>query len=145
MGQSKFWEWQKRSYQTKGINHWAPGGGVPHWATSNIPVANANARMVMAMIKDWEATHPEAVGQPWSILEMGAGIGQFTFLLLQQLEAYRKSMRIKNPIHVIQSDCVQDNLIFGPITHNLKCIATKVYCIPFLLMPIQAPKAILTG
>lgn len=107
LSQSKLWKWQKKSFQTHGQGLWQRG--LPFWSTSNARLAESYARMICALIQDWELNFPEQKSLPWSILELGSGTGQFTFLLLNAIDKFTKANNLTNKIHYLQSDCVSAN------------------------------------
>ena len=77
---SLLWDLQREYFQTSGVTAWSTHT-VPLYVTNNPALARAYAAVLAAWLEDAGATDV-----PLSIVELGAGPGRFTFLLLRQLE-----------------------------------------------------------
>jgi hypothetical protein len=75
---SLLWTIQQASYDTLGMDAWA-SDNTPSYITSNPWFAQATARVILGMLID--------IGQPVTIVELGAGTGRFSWLLLEALSA----------------------------------------------------------
>ena len=81
--QSSIWQLQQQFYAKKGIEAWQ--GQVPFYATSNAFIANSYARIMADFMADYNA---QTGVSKFTILELGAGCGQFSYGCLQQLDKY---------------------------------------------------------
>ena len=77
---SLLWDLQREYFQTAGVTAWSTHT-VPLYVTNNPALARAYAAVVAVWLEDARATEA-----PPTIVELGAGSGRFTFLLLRQLE-----------------------------------------------------------
>src|SRR5205085_29496 len=69
---------QRRFYARAGIDAWR-SAIVPHHVTSNVALATAYARIVLAFGRDG--------ARAMTVLELGAGSGHFAFLFLRALDS----------------------------------------------------------
>lgn len=79
---SPIWQAQRDYYAKQKIESWRQQ--VPFYATSNAYMAHVYARLIEAFILD---RHKLGFHDPVTIIELGAGSGQLSYLLLQQLSA----------------------------------------------------------
>lgn len=83
LSQSQVWAAQRSYYDTQGIHAWAQD--VPCFITSNPVIAEQYAKTVIGFIKDWQKRGDYCSDQPFYIIEIGAGHGQFGFYFLRAL------------------------------------------------------------
>jgi hypothetical protein len=88
---SALWPLQDAFYKGEGVSCWK-GGRLPFFVTSNAFVASCYARTVMGFLRDWLASSPvRASSTPppraacMHVLELGAGHGRLSFLVLREL------------------------------------------------------------
>jgi hypothetical protein len=72
LSESSLWRLQRRYYETAGPEAWS-SATVPHYITSNPYIASAFADVILAFQRD--------VGEPITVVELGAGSGRFSYLL----------------------------------------------------------------
>ncbi len=94
------WQTQRQFYEKKGIEAWEKE--LPFFATSNTFLADRYASSIQAFMQNWAIAHPEST-EPFQIIELGAGTGQFSYYLLQ---------RLTGNFQYIMTDCVESNLLF---------------------------------
>ena len=83
--ESMFWRLMVEYYRTEGVAAWQ-SGAVPHHVSSNPFIANAYAQIILGYLRDIAGSSADAADHPTvSILELGAGLGQFGFLLATAL------------------------------------------------------------
>lgn len=108
---SALWVAQREYYATEGIEAWA--SDVPFYVTSNPFIANSYANLIIRFIQDWVAQHPDALSEPFYILELGTGPGQFSYYLLKTLLAMQEKLGLKSlKIRYIMSDFTEKNIQF---------------------------------
>jgi hypothetical protein len=88
------WAAQRGFYERAGIEAWRTAT-VPHHVTSNVALATAYARVVLAFLRDTRGSR-----EPLYVVELGAGSGRFAFLFLRALEA----MRCRAPVRYVMTD-----------------------------------------
>jgi hypothetical protein len=93
LSHSSLWRLQRRYYERTGPEAWS-SATVPHYITSNTYIAGAFADVVMAWARD--------VGGPVTVVELGAGSGRFSYLLMQRLGGA--------PITYVMTDFAERNL-----------------------------------
>ena len=81
--QSLLWQWSQDFYLNLGIKAWEKS--IPHYITSNPFIANSYAEIILEFISEWLVKNPNAVQEPFYLLELGAGHGKFSFYLLKRL------------------------------------------------------------
>ncbi|MDG1477944.1 MAG: hypothetical protein P8R54_00055 [Myxococcota bacterium] len=74
--ESLLWRIQQLSYDAQGMEAWA-ADKTPSYITSNPHFAASTARVILGMLVD--------IGEPVTIVELGAGTGRFSWLLLNAL------------------------------------------------------------
>lgn len=106
----KLWARQRAYFQDTGVEAWRRGE-VPHYVTSTAGAAHVYAD---AIARYWMAAR--AAGdidprEPLYVLELGAGCGRFTYLLVKAL---RRRLAHEAPLRwcLVASDIVHDNLDF---------------------------------
>ena len=80
--ESMFWRLMVDYYRGAGVTAWQ-SGAVPHQVSSNPFIANAYAQIILGYLRDAVAS---AENETVVILELGAGLGQFGFLLATALD-----------------------------------------------------------
>ena len=88
LSESMLWQAQRAYYDEQGVEAWT--GAVPFYITSNPYIASCYARLVIRFIQSWVQKKAYCQDQPFYILEIGAGTGQFSFYMLRELMRYRK-------------------------------------------------------
>jgi len=83
LSDSMLWRIQKEYFERMGSSAWAEGQ-VPHYITSNPYFANVYAQVVFGFLKD--LYRDDALQHPLQIIELGAGIGRFSFHFLKRLD-----------------------------------------------------------
>lgn len=82
LGESVLWKRVGEFYQDKGISAW--NGNVPYQVTSNPRIAVSYVETILAFLEDWvEQNGPFT--QPCRIIEVGAGHGNFSLMMLRVL------------------------------------------------------------
>ena len=81
---SKLWDWQRGYYSVKGIEAWS-SNDVPFEVTSNPYIESSYANIIVRFIQDYSRQNPETAKEPFYILELGAGTGQFSYYFLKAL------------------------------------------------------------
>lgn len=108
--QSLLWSLQRKFFEEKGAEAWS-AGIVPHYVTSNSFIAQAYARVALGFLRDVAAAKP---GQTVHIVELGAGVGRFSFHFLHWLvRAYESSsLTDKVSFRYVMTDFAEDNIQF---------------------------------
>jgi|GEM_PF-833165 len=78
------WEHMRRFYALQGIDAWSKGI-VPSFITCNSFIANTYAKVIIGYIEDLLRNGDFEVKESIYIIELGAGSGKFSFLLLKRL------------------------------------------------------------
>lgn len=108
---SKLWQGQKEYYDEKGIDAWTED--VPFYITSNPFIAHSYAKMVLGFIRDWVVREPNSVQNPFYIMELGTGTGQFSFYLLKNLLDLQKRLGLeKIQLRYVMSDVTKSTFNF---------------------------------
>lgn len=108
--QSLLWDLQRRFFEEKGADAWSEGI-VPHYVTSNSFIARAYAKVALGFLRDVAAQTP---GQTVHFVELGAGVGQFSFHFMHCLvRAYlSSSLPEKVSFRYVMTDFAEDNIRF---------------------------------
>jgi len=104
LSQSLLWYLQRQYFDEQGVDAWT--GAVPYFVTSNCYAAECYASVVMNFISDWLSQHKESKKEPFYLLELGTGPGQFSFYMLKKIN------ELKN-LRVQLFDCGLQILDFG--------------------------------
>ena len=108
---SLFWQGQRQFYHEKGIEAWA--SEVPFYITSNPFIAHRYAEIVLRFIQDWIKQHPGAEKDPFYIVELGAGSGQFSFYMLKSLTELLQNFSLQDiRLNYIMTDFTENNIRF---------------------------------
>jgi len=82
ISQCPLWKIQEDYYRQHGIGAWDEK--VPYFVTNSVVIAETYADLLVAFLQDYAAQLD--VAEPVYLLELGAGIGRFGFLLLKELD-----------------------------------------------------------
>lgn len=99
--ESPIWSIQKEYYKQLGVETWGKSM-VPFFATSNSFVANGYAQTISAFITDCMLN--DSKNLPVNIVELGAGHGKFSFMLLKALDEIYKGSSGSLPYKYIMTD-----------------------------------------
>lgn len=80
LSQLDIWQHQRQFYAQNGIESWKDQ--VPFYATSNAYIAHTYVSLIVSFIQD---RHHQGLVEPITIVELGAGCGQLSYLILHQL------------------------------------------------------------
>lgn len=94
LSESCLWKLQHEFYSQQGIFAW--NQRVPFYMTSNPFIANSYAQLVIHFIRDWVDKYPSSADYPFYILELGAGCGRFSFLVIKRLCELFSTLSMKN-------------------------------------------------
>jgi hypothetical protein len=94
------WARQASFYASAGPQSWLTGT-VPYWATSNAFVADRAAAVLAAAIEDASKGGRVDASEPVVVVELGAGLGAFTWLLLPRLRARLLRARLPPVLYVM--------------------------------------------
>ena len=102
LSSSVIWQMQRDFYTRRGLKAWTEDM-VPNFITNNPFIAEIYSKIVFAFLSEHGGACPE---QPLRILEVGAGVGKFSYLFLRQ---FTNSLRHKNIspelVHYCMTDC----------------------------------------
>lgn len=107
---SRLWEAQRAYYDVQGIDAWIEE--VPFYVTSNPVIANSYADIIIRFIQDIINKQPEARKEPFYIVEIGSGPGQFSFYTLKRMQALQKTLNLDVSIRYVMTDFTEKNLEF---------------------------------
>lgn len=104
LSQSLIWRLQREFYVHRGLKAWTEDM-VPQFITNNPFIAEIYARIVFSFLGD--CTRSEvSTANPLRILELGAGVGKFSYLFLRQLTGLLRAKGI--PLETVRygmTDC----------------------------------------
>ncbi len=109
LSQSKLWEYRTAYYQQSGIN--ARSGEATFFIANNPYVAYCYARLIISYIRDCLRSAGDHA-QPFYIIELGAGCGQFSFYCAKQLLKLKEQLQLDVDICYIMSDFVEESIVF---------------------------------
>ncbi|SOV12368.1 conserved Plasmodium protein, unknown function [Plasmodium gaboni] len=113
--ESVIWEMLQSYYKKAAINAWKENV-VPSFVTSNSKLAKDYARVIINYMKDWFNSNECDRNVPIYILEIGAGHGKFTYLILRALSKYKKYFKSMNlpdrPFVYVFTDIAKDNITY---------------------------------
>ncbi|KEG02676.1 conserved Plasmodium protein, unknown function [Plasmodium vinckei vinckei] len=120
---SIIWELLQNYYKKAAINAWKENI-VPSFVTSNSKLAKDYARVIINYMKDWFNSNECDRNVPIYILEIGAGHGKFTYLILRALSKYKKYFKSMNlpekPFVYVFTDVAKDNITYCMNNEKLK-------------------------
>mmetsp|Transcript_3952 Transcript_3952/g.7585 ORF Transcript_3952/g.7585 Transcript_3952/m.7585 type:complete len:566 (-) Transcript_3952:196-1893(-) len=119
LSHSMIWNWMRAFYDQQGVGAWS-NGIVPNFVTTNCCIAKMYAQVIFGYLSD--VFSPSGIKQfnadpkePMYIMELGAGHGKFSFLLLKQmmrLKEFFPKTESKYPFKFIMTDFTENNIIF---------------------------------
>lgn len=129
---SVIWDLLQNYYRRAAINAWKENV-VPSFVTSNSKIAKDYARVIINYMKDWFNSKECDRNVPIYILEIGAGHGKFTYLILRALSRYQKYFKSMNlpdrPFVYVFTDIAKDNITYCMNNGRLKrFINTRESC-----------------
>ncbi|HMI51170.1 MAG TPA: SAM-dependent methyltransferase [Candidatus Saccharimonadales bacterium] len=110
LSQSLIWHAHSRHYALRGAKSWTEDM-IPQFITNNPLIAEIYARLVCAFLDDCrkfaEGTPDRpSPNNPLRIVELGSGLGKFSFLFLKQLSALLKAQDLPpNLVRYCMTDC----------------------------------------
>lgn len=120
---SVIWDLLQNYYRRAAINAWKENV-VPSFVTSNSKIAKDYARVIINYMKDWFNSNECDRNVPIYILEIGAGHGKFTYLILRALSKYQKYFKSMNlpdrPFVYVFTDIAKDNITYCMNNSRLK-------------------------
>lgn len=107
--QSIIWDLQRAYFDQAGKQAWAEGT-VPHYVTSNNVMARTYAEVLEGFVLDCQRSK---LSGPVTIVELGAGSGQFSFHCLRNLVArFPDMVKGKLPFRYVLTDFTASNVNF---------------------------------
>jgi hypothetical protein len=110
LSRSMLWRMQRDFYEEQGKDAWE--NKIPYFLTSNAFMAKAYAHVILGYLQDCgrDTRDPD---QPIHIVELGAGSGRLSFLLIKKLQA----LRLQSPLptaafRYVMTDFTQKNIDF---------------------------------
>ena len=82
LSQTTLWDMQSRAYQSLGLQAWTERG-IPSYLTSNPFIAKRYANIAFAFLMEGILEGRIKKNQPFTLFELGAGTGRFTYLFLR--------------------------------------------------------------
>lgn len=108
LSRSMLWRIQRNFYEEEGKSAW--NSKVPYFLTSNAPMARAYAHVILGYLYDCERNGIDRA-QPIHIVELGAGSGRFSFLLIKKLQALKLLSPLPTPaFRYVMTDFTQKNI-----------------------------------
>ncbi|MFI4937488.1 MAG: tetratricopeptide repeat protein [Candidatus Berkiellales bacterium] len=111
LSQSKLWMIQQNYFTTKGIEAWKDE--VPFYISSNAFIGHRYALLVLNFIKDWRRQHPNSQQDCFYMLEIGSGMGLFSFYFLKFLKTLLSAHHLADQkFCYIITDLIENNVKF---------------------------------
>ncbi len=120
LSRSLLWRSQRAFYERQGIEAWRREH-IPNFITSNPVIGRAYAQVVLGWMRDWCAASrgetgrlvaPEP-GQPFYLLELGAGTGRFAFHFLEAFRRLHARSQLRDvAFRYVMTDLPERNLEF---------------------------------
>jgi hypothetical protein len=113
LSHSLIWPLLRRYYEIKGPSSWKQ---TPNYVTSNCFIADRYAKLIYHHIVDLHAREELSPGAPVYVLELGAGSGKFSFLLLTALQKLLPRIRLATkgrktpPLRYVMTDAAMSNV-----------------------------------
>lgn len=121
LSESDLWAEQAAYYKEAGVEAW--NGRVPFQITSNSAIADGYAHLLFRLIVQ---TRAQRNGAALRVIELGAGSGRFSFLLLRRLDRLVEEFGSPGDDFVyVMSDLAESNVIFWEGHPALKAFAGK--------------------
>ncbi|MEM6456360.1 MAG: tetratricopeptide repeat protein [Acidobacteriota bacterium] len=101
-------------YEQQGVEAWRKGI-VPHYITSNPFIAQSYARQIVGLIRDLvrDGWSPDKGDAPLHVVELGAGSGRFSFLLLRAIEERLELLALpRTCVRYVATDLVDKNVAY---------------------------------
>ncbi len=134
LSQSSIWNYMSLFYDQKGVDAWADTH-VPYFVTSNAFIAHKYALLLVEILKKHRSD------QPTYILELGAGSGQFSFLVLNALMKMGLIGSEASKVTYVMSDFTERNLAFWE-KHSAFELFRSEGCLDFSQIDLYRPEAI---
>lgn len=120
LSRSLLWSRQRAFYEHQGIEAWRQGI-IPNFITSNPVIGRAYAQVVLGWMRDWcggsrsasgRLSAPEP-GQPFYLVELGAGAGRFAFHFLEAFRRLHARSQLRDvAFRYVMADLPERNLEF---------------------------------
>ncbi|QRN95401.1 tetratricopeptide repeat protein [Archangium violaceum] len=120
LSRSLLWGCQRAFFEHQGIEAWRQGL-VPNFITSNPVIGRAYAQVVLGWMRDWcggargeggRLLAPDP-GQPFYLIELGAGAGRFAFHFLEAFRQLRARSQLRDvAFRYVMTDLPERNLEF---------------------------------
>lgn len=108
LSESILWKRIGEFYQNKGMTAWH--NSVPYQVTSNPRIAVSYTEMILSFLEDWIAQHGK-INSPCYIVEMGAGHGSFSLMMLRTIEAHQEDFSAMGvEVKYILTDLAETNV-----------------------------------
>ena len=109
--ESRIWNDQTNYFENQGIEAWS--GQVPFYVTSNPFIANSYANTAIRFIQDCVKNKTYNATQPFYIIELGTGSGQFSYYTMSRLFELQKNLGLdKIDIRYVMTDFTEANVKF---------------------------------
>ena len=107
---SILWQLQAEYFEREGINAW--NGQVPFFITSNPYIAYQYAQVIVRFVQDC-VKHGYDSNQPFYVVELGTGSGQFSYYCLHALKTLQAQLGLTDiKICYVMTDFTEANLSF---------------------------------
>ncbi|MBS0350574.1 MAG: hypothetical protein JSR33_05190 [Proteobacteria bacterium] len=107
--ESCLWALQREYFHNEGIDAWV--NQVPFYVTSNPFLANCYAHVIVRLAQDWIKKHPDAVNDPFYILELGTGSGRLSYYILKKIEKLQQQLNLEHiKFCYVMTDFTESNL-----------------------------------
>lgn len=130
---SMLWRIQQASYDELGMAAWA-ADRTPSYITSNPHFAESTARVILALLID--------IDEPVTIVELGAGTGRFSWLLLQALQAAIRACPVPVPDWMLVMTDVAPSLVDAWRRHPQLAPLVSAGALDFAVLDAASPRAI---
>ncbi len=94
LAKSMLWQINRQFYEQQGVEAW--NQRVPFQVTSNPSIAHAYAQMVIRFMQDYQKGPSFKAGEPFYILELGAGHGRLSYYMVKHLLALRQRLQLQH-------------------------------------------------
>ncbi|HYO58349.1 tetratricopeptide repeat protein [Archangium sp.] len=120
LSRSLLWGCQRAFFERQGIEAWRQGL-IPNFITSNPVIGRAYAQVVLGWMRDWcGASRGESgrlsapdPGQPFYLIELGAGAGRFAFHFLESFRRLHARSQLRDvAFRYVMTDLPERNLEF---------------------------------
>ncbi|WPB72888.1 tetratricopeptide repeat protein [Archangium violaceum] len=112
LSSSLLWGCQRAFYERQGIEAWRQGH-IPNFITSNPVIGRAYAQVVLGWMRDWCGASRGETGQPFYLIELGAGAGRFAFHFLEAFRRLHARSQLRDvAFRYVMTDLSERNLEF---------------------------------